>query len=1025
MGDVKIRELLDCLGGDALNRLCELRHLSRRGVDAQREALAHSYHGDHGELFGDLRKEDLVEILGRTDTVIEDTSYYLPSAQTYSRDELVRIARRAFCRDGVPSEFVVSEEEGESDGGDDEGGDDGEDVIRIRDLLDDLDGEAINRLCDLRDLRRRGIDARRQALARSYRGHHDALFDDLRKEDLVQLLGRSTTEIGGIPYYLPSAQTHSRDELVRIARRAFTRSGVPSEFVVADDADEAHDDVSDEDDEEEADEVDTAVDHTSSEYQQSFLRELAYSPQEAATKRAHDYQREAEATLMRALSTGVEPQLLHLATGGGKTLVANNLVVRWLKERGGPVLWVTKDWQLLKQAARDLSNRHTVPLPSRLGGFNRALHPLPEEPSHGVIYTTVHTLLRRLQTNVLRQVKPTLLVWDECHWGEHGRAGKILNASERAGIPVLGLTATPRVDTRYKVAFRRTYHQLVTEGYLARETIHNVRTQVQWAPDFQRLGGQSGDVTQASLKELAGDARRNKVIVGHFLEHADLYRKTIVFACSVEHANELAKLFVSSGVAARPMHYHQDAVVLQQALDMFRTGQVQVLVNIAMLTHGIDVPDAKSVFLCRPTTSDILFAQMIGRACRRDEASGKTTFNVVEFTDNVEAHGALFKYAKDYFGGANAGGSDEAPRSRSHSGFRPRVHAYDSTGAPTWVPDLDIPESMRGLWYRERQTFGIEMELAAPDRVPNASSAEWLRIAEALRLRLSAALPGRVAPDVIAEYQGASGDKDTSVWNIEYDASAGWEVTSRILSDFNGFCEVDDACVALDRAAQELGLKVNYRTGLHVHIGWLGKDVEELKRAVRLAKLFEPALATMVAPSRIAHYPGEPGAYDLTCPNEYCRPVSSVFSDAVLDGLRTIRDFARVASQHDARYVTFNIQPLDVIHTVEIRMHSGTLEARKILPWVSLWMQILWAAANRKDIPAGGDRKVIVPDGDIVALALKYLPDARDPRQQSFLHRLEERRSEIVNLWVRQPELRAWQENATRWVPVPGRTYEM
>ena len=114
------------------------------------------------------------------------------------------------------------------------------------------------------------------------------------------------------------------------------------------------------------------------------------------------------------------------------------------------------------------------------------------------------------------------------------------------------------------------------------------------------MGGQSGDVTQASLKELAGDARRNKVIVGHFLEHADLYRKTIVFACSVEHANELAKLSVSSGVAARPIHYHQDAVVLQQALDMFRTGQVQVLVNIAMLTHGIDVPDAKSVFCAGP-----------------------------------------------------------------------------------------------------------------------------------------------------------------------------------------------------------------------------------------------------------------------------------------------------------------------------------------------------------------------------------------------------------------------------------------
>ncbi len=78
-------------------------------------------------------------------------------------------------------------------------------------------------------------------------------------------------------------------------------------------------------------------------------------------------------------------------------------------------------------------------------------------------------------------------------------------------------------------------------------------------------------------------------------------------------------------------------------------------------------------------------------------------------------------------------------------------------------------------------------------------------------------------------------------------------------------------------------------------------------------------------------------------------------------------------------------------------MHSGTLDAMKILLWVSLWQQLLWAASHRQQIDNVPDCKVIIPDGDIVALAEKYLPDARQPQQKLLLHRLAARRLEIVD----------------------------
>ena len=890
--------------------------------------------------------------------------------------------------------------------------------VPIRQLLDDLDGPAINRLCELRGLSRRGLDARREALARSYGGEHELLFEDLRKEDLVVLLGQNETEIDGALYCLPRATRYARDELIRIARDAFCSDGIPSEFIALEGDGEDADDGSSEDDEDEddfegEDEEDETASHTSSEHEEWLLQQLTYDPDEAAAKQAHPYQRDAEATLLRSL--GEQPLLLHIATGGGKTLVANNVLFRWLEGRGGPVLWVTKDWRLLFQAAQDLRRRHRVPMPMRLGGDGRVLHPLAEaeRKPQGIVYTTIHTLARRLARKELTRISPTLLIWDECHWGEHSGTGKILTACSRKGIPVLGLTGTPRHDTRYNVAFRRTYRELVTDGYLAKEIVHHVATGTVWSPDVQ---SRFGDVTQASLKELAKDRRRNDLIVKQFLDHQQRYEKTIVFACTVEHATRLAELFVAKGIAARPIHYHQDEGAIHRDLDMFRTGQVDVLINVAMLTHGIDVPDAKTVFLCRPTTSDILFAQMIGRACRRHEESGKTSFNVVEFTDNVQTHRDVLKTAKEFFQGAGSGRPDETPRSRPVSGTRPLKHAFDPTGEPTWMPD-DAPESHRSLWYRQHQTFGVEIELTVEGSVPTTADREWHRIAEELRLRLSHALLGRVAPKVTAEYQGSAGDKDTSVWNVEFDSSTGWEVTSRILSDYNGFTEVDDVCRVLDGAATELGLVVNHRTGLHVHIGWLGRDVEELKRAVRLAKLFEPALGTLVGPSRIAHFEG--GKYDLSSPNIFCAPISTLFSERVLDGLHSVDDFAWLVSNHKSRYVTFNIKPLQSIHTVEIRMHSGTLEARKILPWLSLWMQILWVASTPLEFTGGSDRPVIEPKGDIVALARRYLPQAKHPKQEAFIQRLAARRSEVVQQWARHPQLRPWMEHAARWASVP------
>src|SRR5437867_4296046 len=64
----------------------------------------------------------------------------------------------------------------------------------------------------------------------------------------------------------------------------------------------------------------------------------------AAARPLHPHQADVLAALAKDRRTRL---LIHVATGGGKTRVANDWV--WcLRRRGKRVLWITKDWSLLR-----------------------------------------------------------------------------------------------------------------------------------------------------------------------------------------------------------------------------------------------------------------------------------------------------------------------------------------------------------------------------------------------------------------------------------------------------------------------------------------------------------------------------------------------------------------------------------------------------------------------------------------------------------------------------------------------------
>jgi hypothetical protein len=89
--------------------------------------------------------------------------------------------------------------------------------------------------------------------------------------------------------------------------------------------------------------------------------------EEAAGGDLYDFQKECLKDLRRTMARARpgSKHVLEVATGGGKTRIANDWLAKHILPSGKRVLWVTKDWELLKQAVTDFCRRHR-------GGFGGA-----------------------------------------------------------------------------------------------------------------------------------------------------------------------------------------------------------------------------------------------------------------------------------------------------------------------------------------------------------------------------------------------------------------------------------------------------------------------------------------------------------------------------------------------------------------------------------------------------------------------------------------------------------------------------
>jgi superfamily II DNA or RNA helicase len=635
---------------------------------------------------------------------------------------------------------------------------------------------------------------------------------------------------------------------------------------------------------------------------------LAFDPNRAAQP-PRDYQIELTQALVNETTPfkSGDKILVEVATGGGKRRILNDFLAARVLAAGARALVVTKDWPLVLQNADDLVARHDGAL-ERIGFVGdrdaaKLFHPVTYGAAASIVYTTIQTWHARKDRNFVGAEFDVVCI-DESHWGEHGALYTAL-FRRYASATFVGTTATPRKSSGFRrVGPAYPFMALVDRGFLARPEVRTVRTNIDWAP---AVASCHSDFLPSSLVRLGDIRARNELIVSTYLGDAATFGKTIMFACSIEHATVLAAMLREKGVAAAALHSKLLPEQRQQVMGDFVGSGIAVLANMAMLTHGIDIPDVRSIFLARPTRSDILFSQMIGRGARK--AEGKEAFFIVDFSDNVETHGLYAIHAEGFLGSRISTNSRRCPPISAHS-FEPAEFIV--------LQDEPGYEELAGLEIQPEQTFGIEFEAAPRSGTRFRYSPVARRLLDALR----PVVPTARSP--LEDVHIAS--KDNTVWNAEPDCSCGLEVTSRILRGEDGMREVVDACKVVAAGHAETGLTADSRkVGTHVHLG-AKLAIAQLKNLVIIVAHFEPALMSLVAPSRAE--------------TRFVRTTRRL-----LHALLRCKRASDLAQLLRRNWKCSGLNPEHLAAggygTVEIRYHSGTIDAAKILQWVSLWMRIL------------------------------------------------------------------------------------
>lgn len=370
----------------------------------------------------------------------------------------------------------------------------------------------------------------------------------------------------------------------------------------------------------------------------------------------YDFQHEAVKTLKKHyIDEDKTSGMLVMPTGSGKSRTATYFLIREMISRGYQILWIAHRHMLIDQAAEcfykyaGLAKEECPKIRNyRINCISGEHLSIRQVKDCEVIVASVSSICRSKEH--LRRIlgKKVMIVIDEAH---HTFAPTYQDTIKfirkcRKNTKLLGLTATPvRANEKDSIKLRQLYDNnmifdvsmsdLIAKGILADPICTRIKTGEDFEPhisDEEKIHiCKKHDLPESLVSKIASSHTRNQIIIKEFLENKEKYGKTLIFAMNVVHCRLLCEELESKGIKCGHIYSGKDDN--SAVIEDFKNNKLDVLVNVNIMTEGSDVPDIQTVFLTRPTQSEGLLMQMIGRGMRGRYSGGTESVNIVDFYD--------------------------------------------------------------------------------------------------------------------------------------------------------------------------------------------------------------------------------------------------------------------------------------------------------------------------------------------------------------------------------------------------------
>lgn len=401
------------------------------------------------------------------------------------------------------------------------------------------------------------------------------------------------------------------------------------------------------------------------------------------------YQLEAVDAVKTAWGQGISRPAVVLPTGTGKSTVIAGLAT-YARDAGYRVILLAHRGELLRQMADSVQAVDPAGEPVGI------LQAETREYDRAIVAASFQTVATGGHYAALG-TRDVVLV-DEAH---HAPAETYRAAMEALGCFsgqawTCGFTATmDRADGGLgevweEVVYEKDLRWAIGAGYLVAP---RGLTVVLPDLDLTSVKTVAGDFQNNALEEAMASSVDTTVTA---IQHHAGDRAGIVFAAGVDHALALADALQEKGMAAAAVTGDMVQGLRESFYADFHDGRLQFLVTVQVLTEGADFPRCDAAIMARPTQSQTLYTQMVGRALR--PYPGKTDALVLDLTGitrhmslatltNLDPKAETKRVAPD----SDEDPGQEEPKEKAGRRFREGVVDFEETNL------LELTKGLRWL----------------------------------------------------------------------------------------------------------------------------------------------------------------------------------------------------------------------------------------------------------------------------------------------------------------------------------------